>query len=220
MPMKNKKPGLPQIVEIVFDIGYLLFALISGVWLLVHAQGRGIVILYGVLTLTLGFGDSFHLVPRIYSQWTNTMAENRKALGFGKFVTSVTMTAFYVMLYYIWQLYFGLVSVTAAVWLLAAVRIALCFFPQNGWYSEESPLSWAIIRNIPFVILGGIIVALFSLTGSVGGPFRLMPAAVTMSFVFYLIVVLFADKNRKLGMFMLPKTCMYIWIICMGFGLL
>lgn len=218
--MKNKRPGLPQIVEIVFDIAYLFFALASGIWLLAHAQGRGVVVLYGALTLTLGFGDSFHLVPRIYSQWTNTMAEHRKALGIGKAVTSVTMTAFYVMLYHVWQLCFGLVSVTAVVWLLAAARIVLCLFPQNGWYSEKPPLSWAIIRNIPFAILGGIIVVLFARTGSAGGPFRLMPIAVTLSFVFYLIVVLFADKNRKLGMFMLPKTCMYVWIICMGFGLL
>lgn len=218
--MKHKRPGVPQIVEIIFDIAYLLFAFASGVWLLTHAQGDSIVLLYGAMALTLGAGDSFHLVPRIYAQWTSTMSEHRKALGVGKAVTSVTMTAFYVMLYYVWQRYFGLASATAAVWLLAAVRVALCLFPQNGWYAEKPPLSWAIIRNIPFAILGGLIVVLFAATSSVGGPFRFMPIAVTLSFLFYFIVVLFADKNKKLGMFMLPKTCMYIWIICMGFGLL
>lgn len=30
-------------------------------------------------------------------------------------------------------------------------------------------------------------------------------------------VVLWADVHPMIGMFMLPKTCMYIWIVCMGY---
>lgn len=220
--MKQKKPGPPQIAEIVFDIGYLVFALIAGLWLLINAQGSPVVLLYGAMALILGFGDAFHLLPRVYAQWTMTMAEHRNALGFGKLMTSITMTLFYVLLFYVWQRYYGLQAapaLTVAVWLLAAVRVALCLFPQNGWYVEHPPLRWAILRNVPFAVMGGIIVVLFAVTGG-ASPFGYMPLAVTLSFLFYLAVVLLADQYPKLGMLMLPKTCMYIWIICMGFELL
>lgn len=223
--MKEKRrPGPPELAEVVFDTAYLLFALVAGVIFLLSARWNGVITIFGVLTLTLGFGDAFHLVPRIYAQWTGTMEKHRKALGFGKLVTSVTMTLFYVMLYYIWQFYYGLkpaAGLTAVVLVLAAVRVVLCFFPQNGWFDAHPPLSWAIARNVPFTILGAVIVVLFAMTGGTGaGTFRFLPVAVTLSFLFYLIVVLFADKYKRLGIFMLPKTCMYIWVICMGFGLL
>ena len=50
---------------------------------------------------------------------------------------------------------------TAAVWVLAVCRIALCLMPQNAWTSKNAPLSWGIYRNIPFTILGVLIVVLF-----------------------------------------------------------
>ena len=43
----------------------------------------------------------------------------------------------------------------------------------------------------------------------------LMWLAGALSFAFYLPVALWAGKNRKLGMLMLPKTCMYIWMLLM-----
>ena len=51
----------------------------------------------------LGAGDAFHLLPRSYALWTTGLEANAPALGFGKFVTSITMTIFYVILYYIWR---------------------------------------------------------------------------------------------------------------------
>ncbi len=42
-----------------------------------------------------------------------------------------------------------------------------------------------------------------------------MYIAVALSFAFYLPVVLFTHIIPMMGMLMLPKTVMYIWIICM-----
>lgn len=36
-----------------------------------------------------------------------------------------------------------------------------------------------------------------------------------LSFLFYFPVVLFADAQPIIGMMMLPKTCMYIWMMVM-----
>lgn len=34
---------------------------------------------------------------------------------------------------------------------------------------------------------------------------------------FYIPVVLWADVSPMIGMLMLPKTCMYVWIVIMGY---
>ena len=50
--------------ESTFDILYLLFAVVSGIVILVKAKdrpGR----LMGIAALILGCGDAFHLVPRV-----------------------------------------------------------------------------------------------------------------------------------------------------------
>ena len=67
------------------------------------------------------------------------------------------MTIFYVLLYYVWRQRYhvqGKNGLTALVYGLAGVRIALCMMPQNQWLSADAPLSWGIYRNIPFALLG------------------------------------------------------------------
>ena len=78
--------------ESTFDILYLLFAVISGIVLLVRAKDRA-GRLMGLSALILGVGDAFHLVPRVLNYFAD--ADFTAALGIGKLVTSVTMTVFY-----------------------------------------------------------------------------------------------------------------------------
>lgn len=33
--------------------------------------------------------------------------------------------------------------------------------PQNNWLATDAPLSWGIYRNIPFALMGLIIIVLF-----------------------------------------------------------
>lgn len=223
--IKNKAHKPPAIAEIIFDIIYLIFAVGAGVLMLAHANGDITLLLYGFLSIILGCGDAFHLIPRVYSLWTDTMNLHSKELGFGKLVTSITMTVFYIMLYYVWQLFYHRTLpfwLTATVFILAGIRIILCLFPQNRWFQKDQPLDFAIYRNIPFVIIGAIVTGLFMITGFKGeyDTFRFMWLAILLSFGFYLAVVLLAGKHKKLGMLMIPKTCAYVWIICMGFGML
>lgn len=220
----HRPKSLPvyAMVEIIFDIAYLCFAIVAGICMLVTAgSGNPSLALYGALALVLGCGDAFHLVPRIYSQLTGTLDACTRALGFGKLVTSVTMTVFYLLLCKVWSVFYGRPLATpllAVLLVLAAVRIILCLFPQNRWFQKNPPLSWAIARNVPFLLLGILVIVLYASTA--GGPFALMPIAITLSFLFYIPVVLFSQKYPAVGSLMLPKTAAYVWIICMGFGLL
>lgn len=202
--------------ESIFDICYLVFAIVSGILLLKKSKGRKYVRIFGIMTLLLGCGDAFHLVPRVLNYWTT--GDYTAALGIGKLVTSITMTLFYILIEYARRDRYkitGEKGVLASVWILGIIRIALCCFPQNGWTSAEPSLTWGILRNIPFALLGILTVVLWFKSAKNDKPLKLMWLAVTLSFLFYIPVVLFAQTMPMIGMLMLPKTCMYVWMIVM-----
>lgn len=209
---------MQAIFETLFDIVYLSTVITLGVRMIRRAGGKRELLLLGVMSVVLGCGDAFHLVPRAYALCTDGLAAHAAALGFGKLVTSVTMTVFYVLLYHVAKQRYRLrsQSLSVLVYLLAAVRIALCLFPQNAWLSSNPPLSWGIARNIPFALLGLLVIVLFFQKGRTDRPFRHMWLAVTLSFAFYIPVVLWADAVPLVGTLMIPKTCAYVWIVWMG----
>ena len=205
---------MPALPESVFDIVYLIFAVGTGIRLLKHAGGSRAVRLMGIAALALGGGDAFHLIPRVLGYWVP--GEWTAAAGIGKLITSVTMTVFYLLLEAVRRARYRSDKPAMAFFcLLAAVRIGLCLFPQNAWTQTDAPVSWGIYRNIPFVILGILTVAVWMKPSRGEGPFRFLPLAVCLSFLFYIPVVLWTKQMPLIGMLMLPKTVMYIWIICM-----
>lgn len=56
--------------------------------------------------LVVVFGDSFHLVPRILVAF-NPSGNYHVSLGLGKLVTSITMTFFYLILYWFYEISHG-----------------------------------------------------------------------------------------------------------------
>lgn len=210
---------MQAIMETLFDICYLSGVLFLGVAILRRAalpQQR----LFGWMAIVLGCGDAFHLVPRAWGLLHGGLEAYAAPLGFGKAVTSVTMTIFYLMLFYVWKKRYRSDSrpLTAAAWVLAVARILLCLCPQNQWLSANPPLSWGIWRNIPFALLGLLVIVLFwQKARRPGDPFRLLWLAVTLSFAFYLPVVLFSDAYPLVGTLMIPKTLAYVWIVWMGY---
>ena len=168
-------------------------------------------------------GDAFHLVPRAWALCTTGLEANAAALGIGKLITSVTMTVFYVILYHIWRERYqikGQNGLTAAIYLLTAMRIGLCLFPQNMWLSHNAPVSWGIYRNLPFAAMGIIIIVLFYKQAKAHSDkaFRFMWLAIVLSFALYAPVVLWADAVPVIGVLMIPKTLAYVWVVLMGFN--
>lgn len=204
-------------VEVIFDALYLIAALVAAAVLLARPSGEART-LAGIMALILAGGDAFHLVPRMIAAVSGGEKRLAKALGFGKFITSITMTVFYVFLWHLGEKLFapgGLGAWTAAMYVLAVLRVALCFFPQNKWFDEAPPVDWAVWRNIPFTLMGIMAAVLFGGHSGQAPGMTAMWAAIVLSFAFYLPVVLWAGKNRKWGMLMLPKTCMYLWMLFM-----
>ena len=213
---------MQAIFETLFDIVYLASVITIGILMIRSSRGSKQYLLFGIMAVTLGCGDAFHLVPRALALCTTGLESYTAALGIGKLITSVTMTLFYVLLYHVWRTRYqvqGYGKATAAVWLLALARIVLCLMPQNAWTSADAPLSWAIYRNIPFALLGALIVVLFyrSAREKQDKSFRYLWLTIVLSFAFYIPVVLFADTIPAVGMLMIPKTCAYVWTVLIGF---
>lgn len=194
---------MQAIMETGFDIVYLVTVLTLGIRMLRECGGRAQFRLFGAMAVVLGAGDAFHLVPRAVALCTTGLENYTVALGAGKWITSITMTVFYVLLYYVWRLRYavsGRRGLTALVWVLAALLI------------------WGIWRNLPFAALGIVIILLFYRSARDHGDkaFRWMWLTIVLSFAFYIPVVLWADAVPMIGMLMIPKTCAYVWTVVIG----
>ena len=199
--------------ESAFDILYLLIAFAAAVFLLRRRQDRG-VWLMGWAVLILGAGDAFHLVPRVLNYFLP--GDFTAALGVGKLVTSITMTLFYVLMYVIFRQVYRVREKTALgriLLLLTAARVVLCLLPQNAWLTNQGSVLWGVIRNIPFVLMGGIIAALYFQKRREVSELKSTWLLVTLSFLFYIPVAVAASLAPMLGMLMLPKTVCYILLI-------
>ncbi len=213
---------MQAIMETLFDAVYLISVITIGIGMIRGSGGKDQFRLFGYMAVVLGAGDAFHLVPRAVTLCTTGLESDTVPLGLGKWITSVTMTIFYVMLYYVWRKRYhvaGQYGLTAAVYGLAGLRILLCMMPQNQWLSGDAPLSWGIYRNIPFALLGLLVIVLFyrSAREHQDREFRWMWLTIVLSFGFYIPVVLWADTVPMIGMLMIPKTCAYVWTVLIGY---
>ena len=176
------------IIETVFDIFYLVTVLTVGTRMIRGSKAGTQFRLFGLMAVVLGAGDSFHLVPRALALCTTGLENYAVPLGLGKWITSVTMTVFYVLLYYVWRKRYqieGQKDLTIAVYALSAVRIVL-FYHSAKEHKDQA--------------------------------FRWMWLTIVLSFGFYLPVVLWADVNPLIGMLMIPKTCAYVWTVLIGYN--
>ena len=225
MKNNNYKPQIPDVMEAIFDAAYLIFDLIAAILFFLFSKGNVLFILYGILTLALCGGDAFHLVPRIKRAVWGSNERIKKQLGIGLQVSSITMTAFYIILMYIWKFTFPEykvpVIIEAIIWISAIVRMVICLFPQNNWCTEEGNRTLSVIRNAVFAVTGIGVILLYLISGNAYGyHMTRMVAAIIISFGCYIPVTLFSKTKPRVGLLMIPKTCAYMWIIAMGLQLL
>lgn len=205
------------LMESLFDLTYLVLVIGMGVRLLLEKNKNAK--LFGIMAVLLGAGDAFHLLPRVISHLSPGGFEaHALALSYGKMVTGITMTIFYV-LYYFYYREITKDSDNKKKWiilLLAVVRIVLVLLPQNNWGSGGS-YTMGIVRNIPFLIMG-ILLMIWSYKKKYFDGLRYMSLLIFLSFLFYVPVVLWVDKVPALGALMMPKTVAYVFIVVGGFN--
>lgn len=208
--------------ESIFSVLYLASVFYMSIKMISKGKDNKLLKLFGSMGFVLGFGDSFHLIPRIYALLTTGLEANAAALGIGKLITSITMTIFYVILIRIWEIRFDIKDVKGIrifAGILAVSRVILTLMPQNKWTLYDAPVSWGIYRNIPFTILGILVVYLIlkKATKNKDKIFRNIGIGIIISFTCYVPVVLFAATYRLVGILMIPKTLAYLWIVYIGY---
>ncbi len=205
------------IFEILFNITYLLSVLIISSIIYINGKhsNNNAAKLFGVMGILLGFGDSFHLIPRILSHIDGDFDKYAYFLGMGKLVTSVTMTFFYVILYKVYEL---LVkenkNLRYIIYALVVIRLVITFLPGNEWALNQPSLLYPILRNVPFAIIGGLMIIEFWRANQF---FKKLAFWILISFICYIIVVVGAYFIPVLGAFMMPKTVAYLLIIIIGY---
>ncbi|MEG0764848.1 MAG: hypothetical protein RR403_02295 [Pseudoflavonifractor sp.] len=214
---------MQAIIETIFDAVYLFTVIFIGITMLRKSAGNPQYRMFGLMSVVLGCGDAFHLVPRAIALCTTGLEAHAVSLGVGKFITSITMTIFYIIVYHIWRSRYeikGRKGLTLSIYILAAARMILCLFPQNDWLVYNPNVLWGVLRNIPFAMMGIIIIVLFfqEARRAKDRSFRFMWLAITLSFLLYFPVVLFAGTYPLVGMLMIPKTLAYVWIVLMGYS--
>ncbi len=209
--------------EVIFDVMYLISVIAISIAIIqkgIQRQNKA-AILFGTMGFLLGFGDSFHLIPRIFAHLTTGLEDFKTALGIGKLITGITMTIFYYIIYRYYVLLTNQKnnSVHIAILILMVIRFGLLALPGNDWLNNGTNLLYGILRNVPFAIMGGIIVTLFLNAGDkdVNHQFHQMGIWIIVSFVCYIIVIMGSGVIPALGAFMMPKTVAYFIIILIGY---
>ena len=72
---------MQAIFETLFDAAYLVTVITLGVLMIRGSKGRKQYLLFGVMAVTLGGGDAFHLVPRAVALCTTGLGNFTAALG-------------------------------------------------------------------------------------------------------------------------------------------
>lgn len=201
--------------ESTFDILYLLFAILTGLIILVRHRNKADKLM-GTAALVLGLGDAFHLVPRVLNYFIDK--DFTFYLGLGKLVTSITMTVFYILLFYLYKNVYrkkdqGTNAARAAIYFCALVRVFICILPGNNWFKGEGTVLWGTLRNLPFIVIGAVIVYLYFKVREKDKYLKWIWLYTTLSFLFYLPVAIFAPLLPILGMLMLPKTVCYVLML-------
>lgn len=201
--------------ESTFDILYLIFAMLSGIVILIKHRNKNDVLM-GTAALVLGLGDSFHLVPRVLNYFIDK--DFTWYLGFGKLVTSITMTIFYILVFMLYKSVYNkddksTKTTGTAIIILAVLRIALCLAPGNNWFTGGGSILWGVLRNMPFIVIGGIVVYLYFKVRKEDRHLSRLWLYTALSFMFYIPVAIFAPLLPILGMLMLPKTVCYILML-------
>lgn len=209
-------------METIFDVLYLAIVLLLGIQMIQNCRNERIFFLFGIMGVVLGVGDAFHLIPRILALHKGDMELYEVSLGIGKMISSISTAFYYLMLYYVWRIRFhimGKKTLTALIYTMLILRIILCLCPQNQWTSFHAPFIWAIYRNIPFVLMGLILIFIWYQSAKIAQDtaFQWMWLTVAISFACYIPVVLFSEHVPAVGMLMIPKACAYVWAMTMAY---
>lgn len=201
-------------LEIIFDLLYLFVVFYFGFKLIKSESVQKKT--FGIMALILGFGDMFHLIPRVVGHLTTGLDDYVFYLGLGSAITSATMTIFYYFLFTDFERTFFKSKVNEIIiYSLLIVKFLITFFPQNSWFDGDATYAFQIIRNVPFMIMGLYLIylMLYNAYKENNSLYKKVGYGVLFSFLFYMPVIFGVEFVPALGALMMPKTIAYVYVI-------
>lgn len=213
-------------MEIIFDIAYLIT-----VWTFVYLmfrnqnkvleQNKIVAQLFRWMFFLLALGDTGHVGFRVVAYASGPLEKSPTLVGLGSLATAYTVTIFYMILVEVWRqrfqkernaLYWGLLAV-------GVFRLIFMALPGNHWGQVLPPQPMGILRNIPLMALGILIMVLILLDAKSkqDKTFLWIGLCIFLSYLFYTPVILFVNQIPMLGMLMIPKTLAYLAIAIIGY---
>ena len=92
-----------KIMEALFCVFYMITVVILGAKIVRNGKNKKEILWFGIMSLVLVFGDAFHLVPRVLEA-IDKAGDYHAAKGIGTLITSVTMTVFYLIMYFVYSI--------------------------------------------------------------------------------------------------------------------
>ncbi len=210
----------PQILmEFAFNILYLVF-----IWFIVASmtlnfskvsmEDQRTAKLFRLALFLLALGDTGHVGFRVLAYLTGGLETNTTLVGLGALSTAITITFFYMILLEIWRVNFSREK-TLFYYLLQGIgvlRLLIMTFPQNEWGNLYPPAGWGLLRNIPLTIIGLFVAFLMLRDGfdKKDSRFKTFGYCISVSYAFYIPVILFVRDFPIIGMLMIPKTVAYM----------
>ena len=218
--------SVTALLETIFDVAYLL--VIWGLIILMtikmsHVREQDLTVAKRIRLafILLAAGDTGHVGFRVVAQVLGLMekpiqvfGEPMNLIGIGMMTTAFTVTMFYMVFVFVWQArnHEGNNWLTTLLLAIGIVRIVFMALPANQWGNVIPPQPIGIYRNLFLILQGvGLLVLLFrSAVRKNDTLFLTIAWMIVVSFVFYLPVILFAQKVPMIGMLMIPKTLAYL----------
>lgn len=208
--------------EMLFNMSYLIIIWTYVILMFTKKSKYQLSSYFKYAFLFLAFGDTFHVGLRILAhlmgdiKTTIVLFDTEILLtGIGAFFTAITVTITYAYFNQAWYERFKRYKkVYNAIFLLAIFRLIIILLPQNNWFSSAS-FGWALFRNLPLTLIGLMLVYVMYTCSRLNGDtvFRKLSLYILLSYAFYIPVILFVRQVPMLGMLMMPKTVMYLFMI-------
>ena len=199
--------------EFSFDVFYLIFVTLNGIFLFRNAK-RSEIRMMGSATLFLIIGEAFYLIPKILDFLFTY--DFTFLLGFGKMITSFTVTFFFIFLYWIYFILYHEKEdkrLRYLFFLFVIGRFIFLILPMNHWFTNESSRWIVILRNVPFVMMGLLLILLYFKHRKRIKIFSNIWLCLLLSFLFPIPAILFAKEYPIMGSFMILKMICYIFMV-------
>ncbi len=170
--------------------------------------------------LLLAIGDTGHVGFRLVAFARGGLETNESLVGLGALATAITVTIFYMLMAEVWSkqagkprklIYWTIIG-------LGLVRLGFMTLEGNQWNQVVPPHTFSLYRNAFLTAMGLLVILAFMRSGKKSGNRFLTRSgiAIICSFVFYIPVILFVQKVPMIGMLMIPKTIVYVWLALIG----